>query len=70
MKERGMKEEELYKMFKTEMEEEEAEKEADIGVEEFQQTRQIDKAPPRKLKTHEPHHRIKRKVNPMDGCDS
>ena len=29
MKERGMKEEELYKMFKTEMEEEDAENEAD-----------------------------------------
>jgi len=29
MKERGMKEEELYKMFKTEMEEEDAENEGD-----------------------------------------
>jgi len=54
MKERGMKEEELYKMFKTEMEEEDAENEADDDQE---MKKKLNKAPPRKLKTHEPTHR-------------
>lgn len=45
MKERGMKEEELYKLFKTEMEEEEAEKEAEL------QRERARKAPIRKANT-------------------
>jgi hypothetical protein len=45
MKERGMKEEELYKLFKTEMEEEEAEKEAEL------QRQRGRKAPIRKTDT-------------------
>lgn len=63
-----MKEEELYKMFKTEMEEEDAEKEADDDQE---IKKKLNKAPPRKLKTHEPQHRLKKhKSNTIEGCDS
>ena len=56
MKDRGMKEEELYKLFKTEMEEEDAEKEAEL------QREKARKAPIRKTNTDaDENHSLQRK---------